>query len=158
MPASTAEIVNASVRTASGLTPIDAGRDLGIAHRAHREAPAARASRLYSDQRERRISTIAATAMPRSPMRPADERRMRDVHQAVLAAGEAFPFDGAVLDDEAERDRDHREVRARARAAPQAEQRADDRRASSAATGSVHQKFQPNLRREDRPSRRRRCA
>ena len=41
MPASTADMVNASVRTASGLTRHRAGGDLRIAHRAHRQAPSA---------------------------------------------------------------------------------------------------------------------
>ena len=69
-----------------------------------------------------------------------EQRRLGDAHDAVLPAGHAAPFDRDVLDDEAESDGHHREVRAAHAHRRQREQRAG-RRASSAATGSASQKF-----------------
>ena len=49
--------------------------------------------------------------------RQSRERGTRQVHEAVLSAGESAQLDRAMLDDEAERDGDHRQVRALTRSA-----------------------------------------
>ena len=55
-------------------------------------------------------------------------RRRHEAHQAVLAAGQAFPLDGAVVDDEGEGDGDHREVGPGHAQRGQRQQCADDAR------------------------------
>ena len=55
----------------------------------------------------------------------AAERRCDKAHQAVLAAGQILPLDGAVLDDESKRDGDHRQIRSGHAERRQGEQSAD---------------------------------
>ena len=144
MPASTADTVNASVRIASGLTPIEPAA-VSESRTARIASPQPLcASRLYSASTIA-ISRIADDRDAALADRPAGDRRIRNVHQAVLAAGHAFPFDRGELDDEAESDRDHRQIRAADPQGDEPEQRADRPRSSTAATGSVHQKLQPSL-------------
>ena len=138
-PAHTAEMANAAVLIADRVEADRFGGDLRIAHRAHRLAPAAARQAPEGEASpapRRRMLTIAT---PRSPI--ADSQAgLRDPHDAVLPAGHAAPLDRHVLDDEAEGDGDHREVRPLHAQRRQREQRADQPE-SSAATGSASQKL-----------------
>jgi hypothetical protein len=100
-------------------------RRLGIAHRAHRLAPRSGREapervdqhRGHRDREERHPALAEAHA---------ERRRRRDAHDAILPAGEVAPLDRGVLDDEAERDRHHREVGAADAQRREREQRPDD--------------------------------
>jgi hypothetical protein len=100
------------------------GRGLRVAHRAHRRAPgAAREPGIGgecgagAEERDQRHRPLA--------FRQAAEGGRAHAHDAVLPAGEAAPFDDAVLDDEAEGDRDHRQVRPAGAQRGQGEQAAE---------------------------------
>jgi hypothetical protein len=84
-------------------------RGLRVARRAHREAPRAVAQAIeeHEQHREQREREHTDAELVHGQ---AEERRPRDVHDPVPATGEPLHLGGALLDDEAERDRDHREV------------------------------------------------
>ena len=86
-----------------------AGGDLGVAHRHHGHAPGARGQAVEEVEREpgeqRGYDGDAAFAGKRRP-----QRRLGNVHQAVLSAGDLAPLDGDVMDDEGEGDRHHGEI------------------------------------------------
>ncbi len=77
--------------------------DHRLAERAQREAVKERQRGAGHHDRERRKAALAVEAEP--------EPWLRDIHEAVLAAGHCAPLDENVLDDERERDGHHREVR-----------------------------------------------
>ena len=84
-------------------------RDLGIAGGAHRVTPAAALQPIEQDDADKHQNR-AGDCKTALRQRVAEDRHRRAQNEAVPATGEALPFDGDVLDDEPERDRDHREI------------------------------------------------
>ena len=110
-PAATAEMPKAVVRTSDRIESDRQAGDLRIAHRPHGVAPRTCGSAAQKATAPATMSASDTMAMPRSPNVGAERRLgaecpMRPFQPPV----EPLPFGGALLDHEAERDRDHREI------------------------------------------------
>ena len=110
MPAATAEMPKAVVRISVGSRPIETLAEFGIAHRAHGVAPDAAAQARergggQHGERERQERDAAFADVM------AEHARAGNAGQAVPAAGQTLPFRRALLDDEAEGDGHHGEIR-----------------------------------------------
>ncbi|GJD58404.1 hypothetical protein IFDJLNFL_4324 [Methylobacterium dankookense] len=94
---------------AGGADAEAARRRLALGHRQHRPAVARMLQVVRGERRqeqregEHRVEGVARERM-------AEQVRARDAGEPGGAPGQALPFDGDVLDDEAEGDRHHREV------------------------------------------------
>src|SRR6185295_10180031 len=103
------------------------GGDLGVAYRSHGFSE----SGFFEDRVPQRGKRSDPDRQEGNPAF-AEPGWREGPHQAVLPAGQAAPFHGGVLDDEAEGDGDHREVRApyahRGKREQRAGQRGDQRR------------------------------
>ena len=123
-PAHAAEIANAAVFTRTGVEPIDSAAT-SESFTARIAAPRSLRARSQNAAAAPRRARWPASATPRSPIPP--ERRAMPMIPFCPPV-DAAPLHRRVLDDEAERDRHHREIRAAHAQRRQREQRAGQRR------------------------------